>query len=194
MTSDADLLRHINAGMAEAFQILYQRHYRALYRYSLMRCGSSDTAADLVQEVFMGVLQQKFNYEVLLGKFEHFLFGVVRHMILKNERLSTRFVSMPDGEDEDEQEWICEELAPLPRMLSQQLAEQLRQAVVTLPSHYRDVFILYELHDLSYVEIAQVCDVNLGTVRSRLARARAHLHTQLVSFNHCMDESLIRKA
>ena len=48
-------------------------------------------------------------------------------------------------------------------------------ALQQISPHYRDVLILYEMHDLSYLEIAQICDIDLGTVRSRLSRARARL-------------------
>ncbi|MBL8520113.1 MAG: RNA polymerase subunit sigma, partial [Betaproteobacteria bacterium] len=54
-----------------------------------------------------------------------------------------------------------------------------RAALAALAPHYRDVAILYEMHDLSYVEIAQVCNIDIGTVRSRLNRARTKLVAML---------------
>ncbi|QNA87736.1 hypothetical protein G4G28_03275 [Massilia sp. Dwa41.01b] len=61
------------------------------------------------------------------------------------------------------------------RVLANESAEQTRRALARLAPHYRDALILYELHDLSYLEIATICAVDIGTVRSRLARGRAAL-------------------
>ncbi|MGZ5651640.1 MAG: sigma factor-like helix-turn-helix DNA-binding protein, partial [Usitatibacter sp.] len=57
--------------------------------------------------------------------------------------------------------------------------EQVRRAVAALAPHYRDVLILCELSDLSYAEAAQLCGIEIGTVRSRLSRARAQLAQRL---------------
>jgi RNA polymerase sigma-70 factor, ECF subfamily len=59
--------------------------------------------------------------------------------------------------------------------LQEETAEGVRRALASLPPHYRDVVILYEMHDLSYVDIAQVCGIDIGTVRSRLSRGRSRL-------------------
>ena len=68
-------------------------------------------------------------------------------------------------------------------MLSNEQAEDVRRALALLPPHYRDVVILYEMHDLSYLEIADICQVDIGTVRSRLSRGRAALAKRLGA--HC---------
>jgi RNA polymerase sigma-70 factor (ECF subfamily) len=68
-------------------------------------------------------------------------------------------------------------------MLGNEQAEQVRRALALLPPHYRDVVILYEMHDLSYLEIAGICQLDIGTVRSRLSRARAALVKRLGA--HC---------
>jgi RNA polymerase sigma-70 factor (ECF subfamily) len=74
------------------------------------------------------------------------------------------------------EDWI-EDPSPQPqqRLLDQEQAETVRRALQQIAPHYRDVIILYEMHDLSYVEIAQICNIDIGTVRSRLSRARAKL-------------------
>ena len=70
---------------------------------------------------------------------------------------------------------------PLDRVLKSEAAEQVRQAVAGIAPHYRDVLILCELSDLSYAEAAQVCNIDIGTVRSRLSRARAQLARRLAA-------------
>lgn len=180
-TLDLELLRQLRAGSAAAFQALYRRHQGPLYRFALLRCGSADTTADVVQEVFLGLLAGSFDYDPLRGQLQNFLFGVARNVVLKLESQRGRTASLPQHED-DEAEWDLEDdgsAEPLQRMLGNEQAEQVRQALAKLPPHYRDAVILYEMHDMSYLEIADICHVDIGTVRSRLSRGRAALAKKL---------------
>lgn len=178
---DTDLLRQLRAGDASAFQALYRRHQGPLYRFSLLRCGSPDAAADIVQEVFMGVLTGSFAFDPLRGPLANFLFGVARKLILKTEHAGRRLDSLAEPADDDEHglALACDGAGPLARVLGNELAEQVRRALALLPPHYRDAVILYELHDLTYQEIADICQVDIGTVRSRLSRGRAALARRL---------------
>lgn len=180
-TADHDLLRQTHAGRTDAFTALYRRHQGPLFRYALMRCGSGDTAADVVQEAFMGLLTKRFGFDPLRGQLQHFLFGVARMLILKLEEARRRQVALPEPDEDGELELDlpCEGAGPLARLLDNETAEEVRRALALLPAHYRDVVILYELHDLSYLEIAAVCQVDIGTVRSRLSRGRAALAKRL---------------
>ena len=183
-TTDTELLRLVRAGTASAFQALYQRHQGPLFRFALLRCGSGDTAADVVQEVFMGLLTDSVKFDPLRGQLQHFLFGVARNVILKHEAPRQRLASLPmaDGEDgEVELEIASEDGEPLARLLDNETAEQVRRALALLPPHYRDAVILYEMHELSYLEIADICQVDIGTVRSRLSRGRTALAKRLAA-------------
>ena len=93
-TADHELLRQTHAGRADAFTALYRRHQGPLYRYALMRCGSSDTAADVVQEAFMGLLTKRFGFDPLRGQLQHFLFGVARNLILRMEEARQRHLAL----------------------------------------------------------------------------------------------------
>jgi RNA polymerase sigma-70 factor (ECF subfamily) len=184
-TSDTDLLRAMRAGAAEAFASLYRRHQGPLYRFALLRCGSADTAADVVQETFMGLLTGRFQFDPLRGQLQAFLFGVARNLLLKLEEAGRRHVALhldEDGsEDEPGLDLPDDDACPLARLLDNEAAEQLRCALARLAPHYRDVVILYEMHDLSYAEIADICQVDIGTVRSRLSRGRALLARRLLA-------------
>lgn len=176
---DLELLNQMRKGSATAFEALYRRHQAPLYRFSLLRCGSPDTAADIVQEIFMGLLTDSFKFDPLRGVLQGFLFGVARNLILKREEAQYRFVSTSrqDNDDGVDAGDTIVDTAPQPaqRLLDLERAESVRHALQQLAPHYRDVVILYEMHDLSYVEIAQICNIDIGTVRSRLSRARARL-------------------
>ena len=180
-SEDLALLTDIRRGNQAAFETLYRRHQAPLYRFALLRSGSPDTAADIVQEIFMAIIEDSLKFDPARGVLQGFLFGVARNMLLKRETMQHRFISTshrPADEDSesDVENWsIDPTVPPLERLLDQQQAEAVRLALRLLAPHYRDVIILYEMHDLSYVEIAQICNIDIGTVRSRLSRARARL-------------------
>jgi RNA polymerase sigma-70 factor (ECF subfamily) len=180
--TDLDLLRQKRDGQSAAFQALYRRHQGSLYRFALLRCGSGDTAADIVQETFLGLLTGSFAFDPLRGQLQNFLFGVARNLILKHEEPRRRMASLTrdgGGDDDDELELDGEAPCPLQRVLANEQAEAVRRALAQLPAHYRDCVILYELHDMSYLEIADICQLDIGTVRSRLSRGRAALAKKL---------------
>ena len=182
-SDDLDLLRQTRGGSATAFQALYRRHQGPLYRFALLRCGAPATAADVVQEVFMGLLTGSLAFDPLRGQLPHFMFGVARKLILRHEAAHQRTASLPEPDDDGdaELELPSEVPGPLARLLNDELAEQLRRALALLPPHYRDAVILYELHELSYLDIAAICQVDIGTVRSRLSRGRAALAKRLAA-------------
>ena len=179
ITADTELLRQMRCGTAAAFQALYRGHQGPLFRFALLRSGSADTAADIVQEVFMGLLTDSFKFDPLRGELRPFLFGVARNLLLKHEAPRHASLPEPDEDGEFELDAGSEAAEPLARMLDNELAEEVRRALALLPPSYRDAVILYELHDLSYLEIAAICQVDIGTVRSRLSRGRAALAKRL---------------
>lgn len=184
---DNHLLHALRGGDSAAFQLLYRRHQAGLYRFALLLCGAPELAADVVQEVFMGLLNDSYRYDPLRGMLGHFLFGVARKLALKQVYERGRWSPLPEqledgGEDvaeAPEQGGVADE--PLARLLDHEAAESLRAALLRLAPHHRDVLILYEMHDLSYAEIGAICQLDLGTVRSRLSRARASLARRLAS-------------
>jgi RNA polymerase sigma-70 factor (ECF subfamily) len=171
---DNQLLRLLRQGDASAFQTLYRRHRSGLYSFALMHSGSPAVAADVVQEVFMGLLNGRFDFDPLRGMLANYLYGVARRMVHGQARQSERWLQ-PSDEGDGEGTGASEADEPLARVLDTEATERLQLALRGLPPHYRDVLILYEMHELSYQQIAEICELELGTVRSRLSRARAGL-------------------
>lgn len=180
-TADHALVQALQAGDKTAFEVLYRRHQAPVYRFALLRSGSSDTACDIVQDVFIALLTGALRFDPLKGALSAFLIGVARNHLLKRDEAQGRFVSTTRAPDDDRDEDDTPDTLPTPleRLLANETAEAVRSALAALAPHYRDVAILYEMHDLSYVEIAHVCNIDIGTVRSRLARARAKLVAML---------------
>ena len=182
--TDTELLRQMRCGTAAAFQELYRRHQGPLFRFTLLRCGSPDTAADVVQEVFMGLLTDSIKFDPLRGALPNFLYGVARKMILKHEHPRQREAQWAEPDEEGDEDPDCASIAhePLTRLLTDELGEQVRRAIGLLAPHYRDVVVLYEMHELSYLEIAEICQIDIGTVRSRLSRGRAAMAKRLAAY------------
>jgi RNA polymerase sigma-70 factor, ECF subfamily len=204
---DLDLLRRIRAAdesAADAFTTLYRRHQAPLYRFALLRTGAQDVAADIVQDVFVALMEGKLAFDATRGSLANFLFGVARNFALKRDEAQRRYVSTVShsGNDLDDDEGFDHaaqllDSAPTPveKLLDDHRAESVRAALAQLAPHYRDVVILYEMHDMSYVEIAHICNIDLGTVRSRLFRAREKLIALLGHLqDHTESESLKSKA
>jgi RNA polymerase sigma-70 factor (ECF subfamily) len=175
--NDDRLWRTMREGDREAFAALYRRHADAVYRFVLMRTGSPHTAGDAVQDAFMLLMAPGCSFDPLKGTLPAFLFGVARNLILKRQSGDWRHDSLSAEDDgPDPAAALADEKAdPQDRLIAAQDAGAVRGALQQLPPHYRDVLILYELHDMSYAEIAQVCGIDVGTVRSRLSRGRDRL-------------------
>ncbi len=174
--TDAELLRLMLAGDEEAFVTLYRRRQGAVYRFALQMSGSEAVAEDVTQEVFMVLMRDGRNFDPARGSLAAYLYGITRNHVLRVFDRERSFV--PIGEDPDDgdvHERLIARDDPLGDLTRGEMLGRLRQAVTALPSHYREVVVLCELHEMSYAEAAGVLDCPVGTVRSRLNRARAML-------------------
>jgi RNA polymerase sigma-70 factor (ECF subfamily) len=176
--TDAELLGLLLAGDEEAFTALYQRRQGGVYRFALQMSGSESVAEDEVQETFMVLMRDAGNFDPARGSLAAYLYGIARNHVLRafdRERALVRFDDETDEGRESPHESLITRPDPLGDMTRAETVEQLRQAVLALPPHYREVVVLCELHEMSYVEAAEALDCAVGTVRSRLHRARAML-------------------
>lgn len=176
--SDAELLRLMLAGEEDAFVTLYRRRQGPVYRFALQMSGSEAVAEDVTQEVFIVLMRDGRNFDPARGSVAAYLYGIARNHVLRVFDRERSFV--PIGDDgEDSEARVHERLIahddPLDDLTRGEMIGRLRQAVLALPSHYREVVVLCELHEMSYAEAAGVLDCAVGTVRSRLHRARSML-------------------
>ena len=186
LKQEQQLLRDLRAGNEAAFNALYAAHASHLYRFCLLRMRSPDFAADIVQEAFMALMAPNCGFDALKGSLAGYLFGVARNLALKQDLAQGRFVPFEDDGDDAELEieeslWATVTASPEARLESTQNSDAVKQALKQIAPHYRDVLILYELHDFSYAEIAHMCGIDIGTVRSRLSRGRARLLKLLIA-------------
>jgi RNA polymerase sigma-70 factor (ECF subfamily) len=189
--TDEELLRLARGGDESAFAALYRRRQAGLFRFALQMSGSESVAEDATQEVFMSLLGESLRFDPTRGALASYLYGAARNQVLRRLEKERSFVALGDEHEEthvrsDERLRARED--PLADLARSERAETVRQAVLALPIHYREVVVLCELQEMSYAEAASVLSCATGTVRSRLHRARALLCERLRGFDEG-DES-----
>jgi RNA polymerase sigma-70 factor (ECF subfamily) len=177
--TDDDLFFRLRNGDEQAFVALYRRRQGALYRFALHMCGSPSAAEDVTQEVFLALLRGECGYDRERGTLSGYLFGIARKLVLRNLERGRGDVALEgDGDDA-----VPRELAvtddPLAGLTRHETIEALRRAVHALPRRYREVVVLCDLEELDYADAAVALGCPIGTVRSRLHRARALLLEKL---------------
>jgi RNA polymerase sigma-70 factor, ECF subfamily len=171
--SDEQLLDSAKSGDEQAFASLYRRRQAALYRYALQMSGSEALAEDVTQEVFLALLRDSQGFDPRRGTVAGYLFGIARHLVLEALTRGRRTLSLDrDGAGGETHAAPGDLLAEMTR---QQMLEGVRRAVLALPPHYREVVVLCDLEELDYTEAAALLGCAVGTVRSRLHRARGLL-------------------
>ena len=193
---DVELIRRLAAGDEDAFLEFYRRHQSGLYRYAIHMSGSPEAAADIVQDTFLTLIRHAGKFDQERGTPAAFLFGIARNQLRKHRERELRYVPLSDELGSGlSQEWSAAEAhsngngcSPgnpihadgiLEGLERSEMTEQLRQAVLTLPNHYREPLTLCDLEGKSYFEAAALLACPVGTVRSRLSRARSMLLEKL---------------
>jgi RNA polymerase sigma-70 factor, ECF subfamily len=175
---DARLLEQARRGDEEAFSRLFQRYQQPILRYGAYMCGR-DGGEDIVQETFLAILRQTTRHDPPRSTVVAYLLGIARHMVMK--RLAGRKDSPFVEPIEDGLRAPAREATVLDDLTRAETIRQIRAAVHSLPPDYREVVVLCELQGMDYAAAADVMQCPIGTVRSRLHRARMLLSTKLAA-------------
>ena len=172
-SSDADLMRRTVAGDRDAFAALYRRHNGTVYRFARLMTGCQAAAEDIVQEAFLALMRDAARYDPARASLSTYLYGVSRHQTRRWLSRARRFVTFAsEGQ-------VTQPVASggdiQGDMERQDELGRLRRAILALPSRYREAIVLCDLQDVSYADAAATLGCPVGTVRSRLHRARAML-------------------
>jgi RNA polymerase sigma-70 factor, ECF subfamily len=178
-TPDEDLLREMLAGSEDALIHLYRRRQGSVFRFALQMTGSESLAEDVTQEAFMTLMRAGKNYSSDKGSVAAFLYGIARNHVYRRLGSDRPYVAMPEDVDTEsaDREAVAED--PMAKLIRNEEIMLVRSAVASLPAHYREVVVLCELHDVDYAEAAGILGCPVGTVRSRLHRARKLLLEKL---------------
>ncbi len=152
---------------------LYRRHGGLVYRFTLQMSRNDAVAEEITQEVFLALLTQIDRFDAARGSLSTWLCGIARRKLWKHLERSgaaDRF-----DFDEESAEVISPSDGPVELLLRRETVDAVRAGLEQLPLVLREALILCALEEMSYEEAAQVLAVPVGTVRSRLHRAKAQL-------------------
>lgn len=170
---DVELWARSRAGDADAFGLLFERHAKLIYNYCFRRVGHRETAQDLLSMVFLEAWRRR-DKELSSDKVLPWLYGIatniVRHQRRSERRYAAALSRLPAAETEPDFAGAADE-----RLDYERQAQLAIGRVGTLSKGERDVFVLCVGMELSYEDTALALGVPIGTVRSRLSRARARL-------------------
>jgi RNA polymerase sigma-70 factor (ECF subfamily) len=178
---DGHLVRAHLDGDALAFGVLVDRYQTRLLNFVNRTIGDRERAEDLVQEAFVRVHRHLHRFDQT-KKFSTWIYTIASNLAKNELRNRSRSplvffqqAGRGDGAEVDRRPVEFEDPAARPddEFQRRHLREAVERCVARLPVHHRQVFVLRELEGRSYQEIAEVTGTNLGTVKSRLNRARA---------------------
>lgn len=190
---EAAIVRKVLGGDANAFETLVLEYEKNVYNIALRMTGNSEDAADMTQEAFIKAYNslQSFRGD---SKFSVWLYRIVSNVCLdflrsKNRR-PTVSLSVEDDDGEDTQLDVADESQSPELLLDRKLTrESVRRGLDSLPPDYRQILLLREIQGLSYDEISQVLGLEVGTVKSRIFRARKRLCNFLIDDGNISDFS-----
>jgi RNA polymerase sigma-70 factor (ECF subfamily) len=172
-------MRQVAAGDGPAFAELFRRRHPVVFRFALHMTGSVSTAEDVVQDVFLIVMRDAVRYAAGRGAVVAWLCGIARNCVRQRMERDRRLAPL---ESWGVQEPASDEGGPmdaLAGLLRTERIELLRRAVQSLPVPYREVLVLCDLQEMTYEDAAKALECPVGTVRSRLHRARGMLTAKL---------------
>ncbi len=174
---DTERMARLAAGDTSALHELYERHGRALLRFSSAMCRSRQAAEDLVHDTFVALLHGPHLFDPQHGTVFAYLCGVLRHRVSRHFRQQKRWVALTN----EAEETVSHQPGPADEIARSEVSAVFRRALLELPLPHREIIALCDLEELPYHSVAAILDCPIGTVRSRLHRARALLTLRLAS-------------
>lgn len=169
--SDAHLHRAVLNGSQDAMTELYRRHGGLVYRFALRLVQDASIAEEVTQDVFLALLKHADRFAVDRGSLSTWLCGIARRLVWKHLRTQQRDLFADDNFDEVE----SQEDDPAVALTRKQAVEAVEEGLRGLPPNLKEVIVLCELEEMRYEDAAVVLGVPIGTVRSRLHRAKHKL-------------------
>ena len=168
---DRELVRCVLAGQTDDFRVLVDRHQQSIFRFAARLLGNWEAAEDVTQDVFLAAFANLSGYDSSRAAFSTWLFAIARNRcinVLEQRRPAPHSELDPVGDV----------TSPDP-LVNQELSEQLDRALAALSVEHRSAFLLAEVEELPYADIPRIEQTSLGTVKSRIHRAKQRLQSLL---------------
>jgi RNA polymerase sigma-70 factor (ECF subfamily) len=188
---DTDLLRRYVAGDPEAFLVLFHRYRKPVYNFIVRTVQDRNTAEDLLQDVFMRIIQRAEDFRGE-SKFTTWLYTIARNLCIdhirktnlrRNVSLNGQSRSIENGQKRKALIQVVDRTPGVDRHTnSKRLREVIADAVGTLPEEQREVFLMRQVQNMPFQEIANVVGVSENTIKSRMRYALEHLREILIDY------------
>ena len=188
---EAMIVQRIIGGETEAFELLVLEYQKNVYNVALRITGNAEDAADMAQEAFIKAFNSISSFKGD-SRFSVWLYRIVSNVsvdfLRSKARRPSSSLSIENEEGETVELEIADESLSPEKLLETKLSSQaVRRGLDSLPEDYRQILLLREIQGLSYDEIAQVLDIEIGTVKSRIFRARKKLCAYLIKDGNIPD-------
>lgn len=184
--SDEDVMEQLQAGVVQAFDEIVNRYKDRLHNFLYRYTQNHQDCEDLVQETFLRVYRSRHSYE-RIAKLSTWMYTIAlnlaKTMYKKKQRMTTISIHA-DPADSESREFEIEDLTiSQDEALHQKMSvSELEKALLKLNEDFREVIVLRDIQQLSYEEIAEITDTAMGTVKSRINRARQQLQEMIGDF------------
>ncbi|HET6855325.1 MAG TPA: RNA polymerase sigma factor [Pyrinomonadaceae bacterium] len=170
--TDELLLKKAGEGDQAAFLDLYDRYREPIFRFAYRLLGSVEVAEDVTHDCFLSLIRKPENFRAERASLKTYLYAAARNLAMKHFRNQGRETGLDEVSEEPKD---SPKRGPLRRLLDEELAMQVRDAVFSLPPLQREALILFEYEGLSLNEVAQITGTDAGAIKARLYRAREGL-------------------
>ena len=179
--TDEQLIAQFQAGNENAYLEIVERFKNRLFAFVYRFVGDNDLAEDLVQDTLIKVYTHRHAYREI-ARFSTWIYTIAGNLArteLRKRKRRATFSMSALGIGEREYDLPSEDYTPTKSLESRQTEKHIRIALSKLPLHFRTVIILRDVQELSYEEISKIMKIPLGTVKSRVNRARLRLQVML---------------
>ena len=170
--TDELLLKKAGEGDQAAFLDLYDRYREPIFRFAYRLLGSVEVAEDVTHDCFLSLIRKPENFRAERASLKTYLYAAARNLAMKHFRNQGRETGLDEVSEEPKD---SPKRGPLRRLLDEELAMQVRDAVFSLPPLQREALILFEYEGLTLNEVAQITGTDAGAIKARLYRAREGL-------------------
>ena len=172
MPEDSDIVKHVLNGDVDSFRILVERYQRPVLSMIQRLIWDSHRCEEIGQDVFVMAFRKLSAFDPARSQFSTWLFTIARNMSINALKKKTPvpmeyLPEMPDSRN------------PSDELLDKEIFTQLDETLKALPGKLQRAFILAEFEQMPYEEIARIEGARLGTIKSRISRARVRLHAAM---------------